>query len=68
MPTSPGQVPDQLATVSSGPRCDNKPAQHVVRVLPDRLGHDQRRLGVDSAKDLHAFLLRADEAVLLVVP
>ena len=40
--------------------------QHVMRVLPDRLGHDQAGLGIDLPEDLHPFLLRADEAVLLV--
>ena len=62
MPTSPGQVPDQLATVRIGPRCEIEAVQHVVRVLPDRLGHDQRRLGIDAGKDLHALLLRGDES------
>ena len=41
----------------------DQPVQHVMRVLPDGLGHDQRRLGVDSGEDLHPFLLRADEAM-----
>lgn len=36
----------------------------MVRVLPDRLGHDQRRFRVDLGKYLHAFLLRTDETVL----
>ena len=41
----------------------DQPVQDVMRVLPDRFGHDQRRLGIDAGEDLHPFLLRADEAV-----
>ena len=41
--------------------------QHVVRVLPNGLGDDQRGLGIDAGEDAHPFLLRADEAVLLVL-
>ena len=37
--------------------------QDVVRVLPNALGHDERRIRIDGGKDLHAFLLRTDEAV-----
>ena len=66
MPTSPGQVPDQLATVRIGPRCVMQAGQHVVRILPDGLGHDERGLGIDAGEDAHPFLLRADEAVLLL--
>ena len=47
------------------PAVRDQPVQHVMRVLPDGLGHDQRRVGIDAGEDLHAFLLRADEAVLL---
>ena len=38
--------------------------QHVVGVLPDGLGDDDRRLRVDLREDLQAFLLAGDEAVL----
>ena len=38
--------------------------QDVVGVLPDRLGDDDRRVGVDLREDLEAFLLARDEAVL----
>ena len=48
------------------PAVRDQPVQHVMRVLPDGLGHDQRRVGIDAGEDLHAFLLRADEAVLFV--
>jgi hypothetical protein len=37
--------------------------QDMMRILPHRLGHDQRRLRIDFAKNLHPLLLRADEAV-----
>ena len=50
MPTSPGQVPDQLATVRIGPSMREQAGQHVMRVLPDRFGHDQRRLGIDAGE------------------
>ncbi len=43
-----------------------KPGQHVMRVLPDGLGHDQLGARVDPGEDTHPFLLRADEPVLLV--
>ena len=39
--------------------------QHMMAVLPDALGHDQRRVRVQLAKNLHAHLLRINEAVLL---
>ena len=37
-----------------------------MAVLPDRLGHKQRGLGVELAEDLDAHLLRINEAVLLL--
>ena len=41
--------------------------QDVVRVLPHRLGHNQRGVRVDvRAEDGHSLLLRADEAVVFV--
>ena len=42
--------------------------QHVMRVLPDGLGNDDRSIGIDAvAEDLHPLLLRLDESVFLVV-
>jgi hypothetical protein len=38
--------------------------EDVVRILPDRLGDDDGRLGVDRGEDGHALLLGGDEAVL----
>ena len=35
----------------------------MVRILPDRLRHDQRALGVDACKDLQPFFGGADEAM-----
>ena len=52
MPTRPGHVPDQLATVRIGPLVAQEPGQHVVRVLPDGLGDDERRFGVDAGEDV----------------
>lgn len=43
----------------------DEPRQDVMTILPNRLHHDQRRGGRNFAKDLHASLLRIDEAVLL---
>ncbi len=40
-----------------------EPGQHVVRILPDGLGHDQRRRGRNLAEDLHAFSLAGDKPV-----
>jgi len=37
--------------------------EDVVGVLPDRLGHNQRRVGVEIGEDRHAFFLRLDKAV-----
>ncbi len=37
MPTRPGQVPLQLATVRIGPRCVVRPGEDVMAVLPDGL-------------------------------
>jgi hypothetical protein len=37
----------------------------VMRILPDRFGNDQSRLGIDRVENLHALFLGADEAVLL---
>jgi hypothetical protein len=38
----------------------------MMRVLPDGLRHDKRRVRVDAGEDPHSFLLRIDEAVLLL--
>jgi len=37
--------------------------EDVVRILPDGLGDDDGRVGIDTGEDFHAFLLRGDEAV-----
>lgn len=37
--------------------------ENVMAVLPDAFGDDERRVRVKLAKDLHAHLLRIDEAV-----
>src|SRR5262249_44118171 len=39
--------------------------EDVARVLPDGLGHDERRVGIDLAEDLDTLRLTVDEAVLL---
>ncbi len=48
------------------PAMRDEAAQHVMRILPDGLGHDERRLGVQPGKDLHPFALRRQEAVLFL--
>ena len=40
--------------------------QHMMRILPDSLGNDQRRVGIDAAKNLDALALAGDEAVLFL--
>ena len=45
IPTSPGQVPLQLARVRMGPRWVLEAGQDVVTVLPDSLGDHQWRVG-----------------------
>ncbi len=40
-----------------------QPGQHMMAVLPDGLGHDQRRVGMDVLEDLHPHALAGDEAV-----
>src|ERR1700685_316628 len=39
----------------------------MVRILPDGLGHDERRLVVELRENLHSLPLRGDEAMLLLV-
>ena len=43
----------------------DKAGEDVVAVLPDRLGHDQRRVAGNGAEHLQAVLLAVNEAVLL---
>ncbi len=40
--------------------------KHVMGVLPDGFGDNERGFGIDIAEDFHAFLLGTNEAVLLV--
>ena len=40
-----------------------QPGQHVMAVLPDRLGHDDGRVAVDAREHVHAHALAGDEAV-----
>jgi hypothetical protein len=58
----PGAAP--VGDGEDGSLVRDEAGQHMVRVLPDRLGDDQRRLGIDAGKHLHAFLLGGDETVL----
>ena len=41
-----------------------QPVQQVMRVLPHRLGNDQRRVGRDVFENFHSVFLAVDEAVL----
>ena len=43
----------------------SEPRQHMAAVLPHRLGHHERRGGIDRTKDLDAVRLTVDEAVSL---
>src|SRR5688572_26549875 len=38
----------------------------MMRVLPDRLGYDQGSIRIDAAKNLDAFALTGDEAMLFL--
>ena len=40
-----------------------QPRQHVMRILPDRLGDDERRLRIDRSKDFDPLALRRNETV-----
>ena len=40
-----------------------QPMQHMVRILPNRLGHNQRRIAGNFSEDLHAILLRVNKTV-----
>ena len=40
-----------------------QPGQHVMRILPDRLGDDERRLRIDRSKDFDPLALRRNETV-----
>ena len=61
----PGPLPAPVRQRQDRPLMRIQPAQHMVRVLPDGLGHNQRSPRRDRPEHLHAMLLRADEAVLL---
>jgi hypothetical protein len=56
MPTRPGQVPDQLATVRMGPRWVSEAVEDVVGILPDGFGDDEGRFGSMAAEDFQALL------------
>ena len=49
------------------PAVRDQAAQHVVRVLPDRLGDDDGRLGIEAGEDVHSFALRGEKAVLFLL-
>ena len=65
MPTSPGQVPLQFATVRMGPRWVNSPAERDGGYCQTAFGDDQAALRDQLAKYFHPHLLRIDKAVLL---
>ncbi len=67
MPTRPGQVPLQLATVRIGTAMGGQAGQYVMAVLPDALGDNQRGAGVQLAEHLDAHFLGVNEAVLLLL-
>ena len=50
MPTSPGHVPGPVGDGEDRPAMRDQAVQHVVRVLPDGFGDDERRAGIDAAK------------------
>ena len=44
----------------------DQPGEHVMGVLPDRLGHDERGFGVQAGEHRDALVLGGDEAVLFL--
>jgi len=65
MPTRPGQVPLQFASVRIGPSWRDKGRAGQVGVLPNGFGDNQRGTFGDFREDLHAILLAVDKAVAL---
>ena len=45
----------------------DQPVQHVMRILPDALGDDQRRVAIDARRTPTFLPFGCDETVLLVV-
>src|SRR5688572_23860784 len=43
-----------------------QPGQYMMRILPHRLGDNQRRIGWNISEDLNPTALRIDEAVLFL--
>ena len=63
MPTRPGHWPDQLATVRIGPGVGGEAREHVVGILPDGLGDDERHVAVDRGEHVEPLAGAGDEAV-----
>ena len=64
----PHQPRPLAAPVGQGedrPAMPREAGKHVAGVLPDRLGDDERRLGIDAMKDLDAARLTVNESVSL---
>ena len=59
-------LPGPVGEGENGASVRDQAVQHMVAVLPDRLGHDEGRVGMNMFEDSHALFLRADKAVSLI--
>jgi hypothetical protein len=57
----PGAAP--IGHCQNGTAMCGQPRQHMVAVLPDRFGDDQRCAWIEVAEDFHAHFLRINETV-----
>jgi hypothetical protein len=60
-----GPLPGPVRHREDRPAMARQPGEHVVAILPNGLGDDDRGIGIQPGKDRHALLLAGDEAVLL---
>ncbi len=65
MPTRPGHLPHQLATVRIGPWCVQSPCSTWWLYCQTASATIKRSVGGNVAEHLHAVLLAVDEPVLL---
>lgn len=56
-------LPRPVCDREDGTLVRHQPGQHMMRVLPNGFGHDERCVGVDGFEDFDALSLRPEEAV-----
>ena len=64
-PDQPRPLPAPIRHRENRPAMGRQPREQMMRILPHRLGHDQRRIRRDVAKHLDPHPLPIDETVLL---